>query len=37
MRYLEDVALLIGSTGLFIILGIIMYVSQRIKWYKPEE
>jgi inner membrane protein len=34
---LEDVALLIGSIGLFIILGIIMYFSQKIKWYKPEE
>ncbi|MDR0834480.1 MAG: cell envelope integrity protein CreD [Candidatus Symbiothrix sp.] len=34
---LEDVALLIGSVGLFIILGIIMYFSQKIKWYKPEE
>jgi inner membrane protein len=33
---LEDVALLIGSIGLFIILGIIMYFSQKIKWYKPE-
>ncbi|MDR1683583.1 MAG: cell envelope integrity protein CreD [Candidatus Symbiothrix sp.] len=28
---LEDVALLIGSVGLFIILGVIMYISQRIK------
>lgn len=34
---LEDVALLIGSIGLFIILGIIMYFSQKIKWYKAEE
>jgi inner membrane protein len=34
---LEDVALLIGSIGLFIILGIIMYFSQKIKWYKHEE
>jgi inner membrane protein len=34
---LEDVALLIGSIGLFVILGIIMYFSQKIKWYKPEE
>jgi inner membrane protein len=31
---LEDVALLIGSVGLFIILGIIMYVSRKINWYK---
>jgi inner membrane protein len=34
---LEDVALLIGSIGLFVILGIIMYFSQKIKWYKAEE
>ena len=34
---LEDVALLIGSIGLFIILGVIMYFSRKIKWYKPEE
>lgn len=31
---LEDVALLIGSIGLFIILGIIMYLTNKIKWYK---
>jgi inner membrane protein len=34
---LEDVALLIGSVGLFIILGVIMYFSRKIKWYKQEE
>jgi inner membrane protein len=34
---LVDVALLIGSIGLFIILGIIMFLSQKIKWYKQEE
>lgn len=34
---LEDVALLIGSIGLFIILGVIMYVSRKINWYKQEE
>jgi inner membrane protein len=33
---IEDVALLIGSIGLFIILGIIMFVSGKINWYKPE-
>jgi inner membrane protein len=33
---LEDIALLIGSIGLFIILGIIMFLSQKIKWYKQE-
>jgi inner membrane protein len=31
---LEDVALLIGSIGLFVILGIIMLISGKIKWYK---
>lgn len=31
---LEDVALLVGSIGLFVILGIIMYVSRKINWYK---
>ena len=31
---LEDVALLIGSIGLFVILGIIMYFSRKITWYK---
>ncbi|MDL2278859.1 cell envelope integrity protein CreD [Parabacteroides sp. OttesenSCG-928-G07] len=34
---LEDIALLIGSIGLFIILAIIMYFSRKISWYKPEE
>ena len=34
---LEDIALLIGSIGLFAILGIIMYVSGKVKWYKQEE
>jgi inner membrane protein len=34
---LEDIALLIGSIGLFIILGIIMYFSRKINWYKQEE
>lgn len=31
---LEDVALLIGSIGLFIILGVIMFLTNKIKWYK---
>jgi len=34
---LEDIALLIGSVGLFIILGVIMYFSRKISWYKSEE
>ena len=33
---LEDLALLIGSVGLFIILGIIMYLSRKINWNKEE-
>ena len=33
---LEDIALLIGSIGLFIILGVIMFVSRKISWYKSE-
>lgn len=34
---LEDIALLAGSIGLFVILGIIMFVSRKISWYKPIE
>ncbi len=34
---LEDIALLIGSIGLFLILGIIMYFSRKINWYKHDE
>jgi len=34
---LEDIALLIGSIGLFVILGIIMYLSRKIKWYNTEK
>lgn len=30
---LEDYALLIGSLGMFIILGIVMYLSRKIEWY----
>lgn len=30
---LEDYALLIGSIGVFIILGIVMYFSRKIDWY----
>lgn len=30
---LEDFALLLGSIALFIILGVIMYVSRKIDWY----
>ncbi len=31
---LEDIALLIGSIGLFVILAIIMFVSRKINWYR---
>lgn len=39
---LQDYALLIGSIGLFIILGLVMYFSRKIDWYnisldKPEK
>jgi inner membrane protein len=36
---LQDYALLIGSIGLFIILGLVMYLSRKIDWYnlKMEE
>lgn len=30
---LEDYALLMGSIGIFIILGIVMYLSKKIDWY----
>jgi len=33
---LEDIALLFGSIGLFIILGVIMYLSGKINFYKSE-
>lgn len=33
---LEDIALLIGSLGLFCILAVIMYFSRKIEWYKPK-
>jgi len=32
---LEDLSLLIGSIGLFIILAIVMRVSRKIDWYSP--
>ena len=30
---LEDYALVMGSTGLFIALSVIMYVTRKIDWY----
>ncbi|MFA5359225.1 MAG: inner membrane CreD family protein, partial [Patescibacteria group bacterium] len=29
----EDYALLMGSSGLFIVLAVVMYVSRNIDWY----
>lgn len=34
---LEDYALVIGSIGLFLILGMIMYLSRKIDWYSLDE
>ncbi|PXV68809.1 inner membrane protein [Dysgonomonas alginatilytica] len=34
---LEDMALLLGSIGLFIALAIVMFVSRKIDWYKDGE
>lgn len=34
---LEDIALLIGSVGLFVILGVIMFCTRKINWYKPQD
>lgn len=32
----QDFSLLLGSVGLFIIVGTLMYFSRRVKWYKEE-
>ncbi len=32
---LQDYALLLGSVGLFAVLGIIMYLSRNINWFQP--
>jgi inner membrane protein len=34
---LEDYALLLGSLGLFIILGTIMYLTRKVSWYSQDE
>lgn len=34
---LEDIALLIGSIGLFAILAVLMYVSRKVNWYRHDE
>lgn len=31
----EDYALLLGSIGLFVILGLVMYITRKIDWYAP--
>ncbi len=33
---LEDMALLLGSAGLFITLAIVMYISRKVDWYKED-
>ena len=33
----ESYALLVGSVGLFIILGIAMFATQKIDWYKKKD
>ncbi|MDR2036972.1 MAG: cell envelope integrity protein CreD [Bacteroidales bacterium] len=33
---LEDLALLIGSVGLFIALAVVMYISRKIDWYRNQ-
>jgi inner membrane protein len=32
----EDYALLIGSVGLFVILGLIMFLTRRVNWYSAK-
>ena len=34
---MQDYALLMGSIGLFVVLGIIMYLSRKIDWYAIQE
>lgn len=34
---MEAYALLMGSIGLFLILGIVMYLTRRVSWYSTEE
>lgn len=34
---IEELALLVGSIGLFIILGVVMFFSTKINWYKSTE
>ena len=32
----QDFSLLLGSVGLFLIVGTLMYFSRKVKWYKEE-
>jgi inner membrane protein len=34
---MENYTLLVGSVGLFVILGVVMYVSRKVSWYRAEE
>jgi inner membrane protein len=31
---METYALLFGSLGIFVILAVLMYASQKVKWYR---
>jgi inner membrane protein len=33
---METYALLFGSLGIFVILAMLMYASQKVKWYREE-
>jgi len=33
----QDFSLLIGSVGLFVIIGTLMYFSRQVKWYKDAQ
>jgi inner membrane protein len=33
---METFALLFGSLGIFVILAMLMYASQKVKWYREE-
>ena len=35
--HLQDMALLVGSVGLFVIIAALMYLSQKISWEKNKE
>ena len=33
----EDYALLLGSIGLFVLLGVVMFLTRRVNWYAVEK